>query len=358
MNTVPLFLQQNNEDKMIYYNHNLVDYKKQRTDEEKKVYREITEIKNKYFADNTMGKMVLLYPKGARKEADNGWTQLKKFMLPLRGRDGSWRYSQNIRNVEKKNNQGYADHHKPIINETALTIKDIELIWFLKHASSALGKYLFFEDLEEDAKHEVEEMASDVDIRFMIMSPRSPIAKNEKRMREVASVFGVENVEKIGINQIKKELYDTIKNGEEYGDTFTNFETFDKLVSGETARKAAHIARRAIESNVVGYKTNAWWIMSGRNHEERLISVPAKDGNVRDQVFIQAVVENDNVRSRVFAVMGEDENVTLEDLRAIDRPQLQKRAKELTGQFLNSKKEEIIAELCKHYGINYSPLPE
>ena len=77
----------------------------------------------------------------------------------------------------------------------------------------------------------------------------------------------------------------------------------------------------------------------------------------RDQVLIESVVEDPNVRSRLFAAMGEEEEVTVDDLRVMDRPVLQKMLKELTGKFLNIKKEEIIEEICKEKGIVYeSPL--
>jgi len=343
---------------MIYYNNVLVNYNKQDTQEARRVYQEITDIKNKYFSEKGIGKLVLLYPKGAPVERDKGWTQLKKFMIPLKSRDGRWRYTSSIRNAEKKANSGYSDHHFPVHHETTFFEKDIEFIWFLMNESAVIGRDLYFEDKEADARKEIEEMATDIDIQFMLMSPHSPIYKNEPLIREVASVFGVENVDKIGISQVKKELYETLKEGNEYGDRYVNYDTFDKLVNGEKARKAASVARNAIESNIVGYKSNAWWIMEGRTHGEKLVAVPASEGASRDQVLIQAVVENDNVRNRLFSAMGENENITLEDLRALDRPLLQKRYRELTGKFLNSKKEEIIAELCNEYDLEYSPLTE
>jgi len=340
---------------MIYKNNLLVDWEKQSTPDEKTVYNEITEIKNTYFSDNKLGRLVLRYPNGQIKEVDKGWTQRKRFAIPLKSSDGRWRYSNSIR-TDKKANNGYSDHHKYIFDETVFTIKDVEFVWFLKNKSSVVGKYIFFEDLEADAKAEVDELASDADIRFMIMSQKSPIAKNEKLIKQMASVFGVSNVEKIGIYQVKKELYDKLLDGESHGDRFCNYATFDKLVNGEKARKAAYIARRAIEDKIVGYKDRAWWIMDGRSYEERLISMSATDTDTRDQVLIEAVVEDANVRSRVFGVMGEEENVTLEDLREMDRPSLQKMLRELTGQFVNSKKEEIIEALCKEKGITFLPL--
>lgn len=343
---------------LLYYNNELVNYKRQQTPLEQRVYSEITEIKNEYFGENKLGKVVLLYPNGEIRERDKGWTQAKQFAIPLKGKDGMWRCTGSVRNPNNNRvNQGYVDHHKFVTYETVLTEKDIEFIWFLKHESSVLGKYVFFEDLEGDAKEEVEAMASDAEVRFMITSPKSPISKNETLLREVASVMGVPNTDKIGINQLKKELYETLVDGHEYGDKYINYDTFDKLVNGDKVRKAAHVARRAISNNIVGYSKSAWWLMNGRNYEERLVNVSPTDGASRDQVFIQAVVDNATIRSRVFMVMGEQENITLKDLREQDRSSLQRTLRELTGEFSsNDKKEEIIEKLCKQYDIRYEPL--
>ena len=342
---------------MIYKNDVLVDWRNPKNEIEKEVREQIIAIQNKYFSDKGVGYVNLLYPKGAQKEKDNGWTQIKKFQIPLKSFDGQWRYTQSVRSMSRKNNNGYADHHKPVINETKLTKKDIELIWFLKFKSAVMNRHLFFEDLEEDARKEIDAESRSLHVEYMIKSPYSPISKDENMLRELAHAFGVQDSEKIGLYQLKKELYDTVVEGEQYGDGFVNFENFDNLVNGEKARKAAFIARKAIYDNVVGYKSNAWWLMSGRNYEEKLVTVPAGQANDREQVFVQAVVEDGSVRSRLFNAVGEEEDLTLDDLRELDLNSLRQRVKGFTGEFpKKGKKEELIAELCKEYDLKYTPL--
>jgi len=337
---------------MIYKGNVLIEWNKngEKTQDEVKVANEITWILNKYFADETNRRVRILYPRGEVKEVDNWFTVPKKFPIPLKSADGTWRYTSSLRT-----DKGFTEHHKYVKHGDILTEKDIEFIWFLKNRSVLLGKKVFIEDLEGEAAKEVNQMALDADIKFMLMSDRSPISKNEKLIRDIAEIFGIPKVSEKKFNQLKIDIYDAIVEGEEMNDRFVNYNTFDKLASGEEKRKAAFVARRAISDGHVKYRATdrSWWIASGNELIEKLITIDKGDVGDREEKFINAVIDDPNTKSRVFDLMGEQEVITLENLRELSRNVLQNKYKDFTGEFINKKKEEIIEELCKHYKIDY-----
>lgn len=341
---------------MIYYNDEPVVWNgtKDLTDLAKSVRDEITQIKNKYFGEKNIGKVVLLYPKGKPKEKDNGFTIMKIFPIPLTSADGMWRYS-----ASKKNNKGeYADSHVYIKNSQAFTEKNIEFIWFLLNRSSVLNKYVFIEDKEGEAKKANESMATDAYIRYMLMDKRSPISGDLKTIKEVSEIFGVPYVEKRGIEELKKDLYTVLVKGQQNGDKFCNFDKFDEMVGGEVKRKAAFYARQSINDGTVGYKDRAWYLMDGKDYSEKLCGIDPKNAAFREQEFINEVVKNASVRSRLFKVIGQEEYRTCAELWDLDLATLRKKVKAELGTFdPKTKGEELVKNLCDFYKIEFTPKP-
>lgn len=350
---------------MIYYNGVLVRWNGKKEGEYTETEQEVRDeiegskgIRQQYFADDTPKKVCLLYPRGKPKaEEADGFNPLKLFPIPLNSGDGQWRWTRSIRGaVSKTNRTGFTDHHRNITHSTKLKEKDIEFVWFLLNRSAVMNKYVFIEDLEGDAKKEVDSMATTADIKYMITGNKSPIARDEDLIREVAAVFGVRDVDKMKFNQIKIALLDAVIEGQEMKDKFVNFEKFEELTEGNTKRRAAFIARTCIQDKVVGYKDRAWYLMSGKSFEEKLVNVNAKDAAYREQLFIDEVVNNPNVQDRLYSAIGESDEVTLGGLRELERPALQKKYRELTGEFKNIKKEELVQLLCEKNEIEYIPV--
>lgn len=340
---------------MIYRNEVLIDWKKGKgtacTEDEAKVYQEITAIKNKYFGDNTMKIVTLLYPKGEFKD-DGSFVVPKLFPIPLSSSDGVWRYSESKIRKDKT----FVDSAKFIKHQTTFTERDLEFLWFLVNKSALLNRFVFIEDLEAKAEAELNKMADDADIRFMITSPRSPFAKDEKAVREVAEIFGVQDVNRRGIGQIKKDLYDTLVRGQKMNDRFINFDKFDELTQGEVKRKAAFKARESINDKVVKFQDGAWWLMHGSEPQEKLMTIKQKDAGDKEKMFIDEIVNNPNTRSRLFTAIGEEESVTAADYRELSVGTLRKKVSEECGsgaQKASDTKEDLIRTLCEKHGIDY-----
>lgn len=343
---------------MLYYNDEPVLWNKKQglTEIEKKVREEIEGsdgIRQKYFGGNTSGKVRLLYPKGAVKnESMMGMERPKLYPIPLNSPDGQWRWTK-----AKKSKKGYVDSHKYITHSTVLKEKEVEFLWFLEQHSSALGRVIFIEDLEAKAKEEVEEMGADAALTFMLMNEYSPIFKNNKLIREVAEIFNVTGVSEMKENQTRIALYNAIKEGEGK-DSFINFKTFDSFVNGTEARDIAHSVRVAITDKLVGYnmKDRAWYIMSGKEYSEKLMGIKAGDATLRDELLIKEVINNVNVKERLFSALGITTEDTLEGLRELDANTLKGKLRDITGEWKNIKKEEVVELICKELKIEYVPV--
>lgn len=336
---------------MIYYLDKEVDWNKKSLPPgsiEKQVKEEIEKIRSLYFGDKSTGVVKLIYPKGKPKEGEPPWlAALKRFMIDLKSPDGVWRYSKGRRH----RNGTWPDHHLEVTYNTMYKEEDIELLWFLlQHSSAMKGKYVYIEDLEAEAKEEIKEMATDAYIAYMLTDKRSPIFSNETLIKQVAEIFGVRDVDKKGINQLRLELYDCVLEGEQMGDRFANYDKFEEMTSGSIRRKAAFNARRSINDGIVGYKDRAWWLKEGREFTEKLLPLSSDEVQDRDEAFVDAVVNDRNIRARLYLVIGEEELQTADDLRDLDRPALFKMCKDRKG---NDNKEALVKKLCEQMGIDY-----
>lgn len=339
---------------MILYDNTKLDWENGSDPKEKLVRDEITEIKNKYFRSGEK-KVCLLYPRGEpRPDEADGFNVLKMFPIPLNSANGRWRWTVGAV-VWRNGNPEYSDYHRYVKHRDYLTEKDAEFLWFLLNRSNVINHRIFIEDLEADAEKEVKKTASRAYVEFMLMDSHSPISSNHKLIREVAAVFGIKNADNIGINQVKVALKDELIRGQEMGDKFTNFDKFEELVNGEAMREAAFTARQAIVNKDVGFKDNAWWIMSGTSYDEKLMQITSKDRPYKEQVFVDEVVNNANVRDRLYSALGKVEGVTVDKLRELDRTVLMNKYADETGEKLpaTTKKEEAIEKLCGVYGIEY-----
>jgi len=141
-------------------------------------------------------------------------------------------------------------------------------------------------------------------------------------------------------------------------DSFINFDKFDELTQGNNAREIAVYARTAISDNIVGYSSSdrGWYIMAGRDFDERLMAIKAGEANLREQLFITEVINNENVRSRLFSAMGVDTEESADKLRELNHQVLKAKYKDLTGEHKNIKKEELVELLCAELKIEYTPV--
>lgn len=344
---------------MLYYLDTEVDWRKNSglNDLEKEVKEGIRQIQATYFSTNSFGEVKLVWPKGKPEEVHRVFGVRKKYPIELKSPDGMWRYTKS-RAKFRNGRQDYDDHHLFVTHNTTFHERDLELLWYLINKSAPLKtKEIYIENLEEEATHEAEVRSTDADIRFMIYSHKSPISTDEKQIRQVAEIFGIKDIDKMGIMQVKNKLYDELVAGEKGKDRFINFNKFEELTEGNNKRKAAFVARRAISDGIVGYRNRAWYLKEGREYAEKLFDIPAKEVEDRNVLFIEEMVNNPNIRSRVYDYMGEDEGVTADELWELDRWTLIRKCEDkgIEGIGHKSNKEDSVRALCEKMGIEFKP---
>ena len=326
----------------------------------KKVSDEIQEIKNTYFnKENTMGFVTLVYPRG---EPDFGnaeyravWGVLKKFPIETKSIDNVWRWSGGAPYVDDRGKMIYKEPAVFVMHRTIIEEDRADWLWFLLNHSSAMKSgRVYLEDLEAEAKEENEEFALDADIRSDIFGKRSPIAKDHALIKNIADTFGVLEIEKKGIEVIKNELYNMLLEGEQRGDRFVNFDKFEELTDGSTKRKAGQEARNCLRDGIVKFKDKAWFLMDGYDYAELLTKVKPADIPFKEEVFVEEMINNKNVRARVYDSLGIEDFINAEDLRELDRNTLMRKAKDLGLETKsNDTKEALIEKICEKNGVEY-----
>ena len=347
---------------MLFYLGKYVNVKEPQNAFEKKVADEIQEIKNQYFSNSTMGYVTIVYPKGepafGQAEWRNVWGVLKKYAVSNKGADNSWRWSSKMPAYNSKGQLDFTDPAVYVMYKTVIDESKADWLWFLLNQNHDIkAGRIYIEDLEAEAKEVNEDMAADADLRFVLFSQRSPVSANHALIKNVAEVMGIKDVSKKGVELVKNELYNLILEGEERNDRYVNTNKFYELTDGENTAKAAYEARKCIADGIVKFKDKKWFLMEGSEYAEELVSVSNQDIPYKDKVFIDEVVKNDNVRSRLFDALGIEDFVSCDDLRQLHLQVLKKKAQREVG--LDSvkttdRKEDVLKTLCKHRKIEYT----
>lgn len=334
---------------MIYYLDKEVIWNKKTglNEVEQQVRGEIEAIREKYFGNNKLGYAKVIYPKGKIEEAHRVFGVERKYPLFYTSDDGTWIFAER-KVTNRSGNLDYGPRHRLFRYQTMLRENEIELLWFLIHKSSAFNRKLFIEDLEAKAKSVVEEMSVDADLKYLIMGKTSPISKDIDTIKKVAEIFGLRDIEKKGESQLKVELYDTILAGEKRNDPNINYKRFEQLTNSDFRRKAAYLAKRAINDKIVVYKDGAWFYNDNGTADERLVELKRNEIEMRDHVFVDKVVNDANVRARLFAILHEEEDYSRADLMNLGLSTLRAMVKELGGKVgQNETKDTLADRICE-----------
>ena len=149
----------------------------------------------------------------------------KRQYYPLRAvyaaQDGSgteeWRWSPNM--PTKKNDEyRYSQVADFIVKEWNFSLpRDMEkaFFWIFKSEFVDPGRLcqkevvkggVEIEDLEFEAKQEVERKGREASLQYYLYSEESPLSKDEVQMRTIAKAWNIQGVNEMGINQVRLEL--------------------------------------------------------------------------------------------------------------------------------------------------------
>lgn len=347
---------------MLFYNTSLVDWKQGKNAPEdsleKKVWQQITELKSEHFGKEKKGLVQLRYPNGVRvknmtSRGEGKYEPRKIFLLDTLSFDGTWRYSPiKPKDGVFKNPNG---NHIKIQDPTLFYEEDIELIWFLKyHCPQMKSGKVFFEDFEKIAADEMKEIVSDIDIKFALYSKNSPISKDATLLREVASIFRVENHSRLGLLELKNSLYHKVKEGDDRNDKYINYAKFEELTDNSGKRFAAATVRKAVETGTIKWKSDerAWYIYAGDEYVTELLKLKPNDVSSRDELLVKEILEKPAFKGKVYAELGVNNFNTKGEVKELGRPALMTMCKDLGIPTTNkSTVEELVGLYCEKMGI-------
>jgi len=336
---------------MLYYQNEFVDWKKGKSELCNEIRVQIENLRNQFFAPNKPGYVSVVYPGGARVINVSGFRELPRmYAMELRGGEyGDWRYTPKMPSRDKDGRLVFSYHHEYMRESKLLTEKDVEFLWFLMNKSDAVrcGDIVVV-DPEADASREAADMSKDVDLKFWIYGRGSHVSTNAKLLRTVATAFGVEDVNKLGINQVRNQLFRVVDAGEKSHDRFVNVSVFEKLIDSIGSLRVATVIREAIGSNAIVFnkQNTAWYLGEGENMELLLKLKPA-DIAKKEMALINEAIDNVKIKGRILAYLGYSEFQNGDELRELDRPSLMKMCKDREIETtLKDTIEVLVEKLC------------
>jgi hypothetical protein len=259
----------------------------------------------------------------------------------------------------KNGNEDYVDKFTVVRDPYTIQAKDIEFLWFLLFQSAALkARRIYIEDMEADAEVVAKERASDVDVRYLIYGKTSPIAQDREVFKQVGSVFGVKDINRLGFMQLKNVIYGLVTEGEKRGNRFINFDVFEKLVNGHNARRVSFIIREAINDGSIRFnpKDYKWYFAIGGELTEELMSIKLKDVPHKEELLIEAVLSDGALKGAIFSALGRSDFESADELREYDRKVLFSMSNRYGVELTNKDtKEQIVEKLCEKLGMEYKP---
>lgn len=344
---------------MLYYNGKLVDYKNGKDEFSSKLRADLHELSERFFGSNAPGYAILRYPKGERRKNVTGlYEPVKPYVVDHRSYDGQWFYSKKAPRIVNGREE-FTDRFTVVRDPYTIYERDLEFLWFLlNHSSSLKAGRIYVEDKEALAEKEAKSLASDVDIRFMIYGKQSPIAQDKEIFRQVATIFGVKEVGRLGFMQLKNVVYGLVSNGERDGNRFINFDVFEKLVNGNVRRRVSHTVRSAINDGSLKFnpKDYKWYFSVGGEYVEELHTLKLIDVPHKEELLIEAALSDGALKGAIFSALGKDDFENADELREYDRKVLMGMGNRY-GVEVSSKdtKEDIVKKLCEKLNVAYTP---
>jgi len=345
---------------MLYYNGELVDWQKGKKEIEANVRVQMNDIYERFFGDNAPGYAIVRYPKGTRKKNVSGYYEpVKPYIVDHYSADNLWVFTRYRKRQDKEGREDYVDKFTVIKDPYVIQKKDIEFLWFLMHQSASLkARKIYIEDKEAIAEETAKQMASDVDIKYLIYGKTSPISNDKETFKQVATVYGIKDVNRLGFLQLKNIIYGLVSEGEKNGNRFINFATFEKLVNGHTARRISFIVRGAVNDGSLRFnpKDYKWYFSIGGDYTEELLQLKLKDVPHKEELLIEAALSDGALKGAIFSALGRQDFESDDELREYERKVLIQMGNRY-GIETSSKdtKEQMVEKLCKHLNLEYKP---
>lgn len=350
---------------MLFFRGNLVDLSEKNCkglpegDLMGDAYREIEELRSKYFGADKKGVIQLRYPNGrlrkhkASRSNAAVYEPKKIFHLSLKSRDGQWQWSDRMADVNGINSHNY---NKLKVSDPWLFYeKDLDLVWFIKsHCPQYKNGSVFFEDAEEVAEKEARETFGDIELKYMLSSRQSPLANDLNLLRDVASAFNIEGAPKMGKWELRNVLFEEVSSGEKRGDKYVNVDKLQVLTDNQAKMKAVSVVRKHMNMDVIkfNHKDNSWYIYSDDEWAVNLLKIRAIDKSNRVHILYDEIINKPQFKGKVFAELGISDFATKAEVKELGRPAVMSMCHQEGIEYEKKDTLDILVEkYCEKMGI-------
>jgi len=228
-----------------------------------------------------------------------------RFINNKTGMEETWRYVGN--DVSIKTLQGgivEVPHGRPFIISTAGTSfssnRNPEEIFFIKEISKSIkNRKIVIEDKEIEAKENAQKELMEATAKMMILSPDSIISVektgNNSALKNIASYFGVDNLDMKSDDIIKLNLWDAVQFSQQnYISTKKGYKELIEMANQEGDHEKRSLVILAIQRGTLVYKQSIWYVKLKGGGEQHLVSVPYDKEDKKEDLLIRFLLSNDN----------------------------------------------------------------
>lgn len=287
-----------------------------------------------------------------------------RFINPNTGMEETWRYVGS--DVSVKTLQGgivEVGHGLPFLISTAGTSfasnRKAEEIFFLKEISKTIkNRKVVIEDKELDAKNKAEKELIEASVKMMILSHDSIISVEKTGsnhiLKNIASYFGVDNLDTKSDDIIKLNLWDAVQWSEEnYLSTKKGYKEFMEMAYQEGDHEKRSLIMLAIQRGSLVYKDSVWYVKLKGGGEQHLVSVPYDKENKKEDLLIRFLTSKDNDTFYKLVEESINQPEPLQIMRSEPKSgmtwiQLRKKLVEelgYPGEYLKGKKQEELEKI-------------
>jgi hypothetical protein len=283
---------------MLYCNDELVNSKKP---EWANITKELAKIKQ---MPNPV-RIVSRYPieinaSGAQERIPTWHWPAKAVVLNENGESETWIYTRSTPRKDGDNlifTERYFE-----IKEGSLSLdvnRDTEKIYFILNKSGLLNQGSWkLENLLKDDTDYVAKIAEDVDVKFYLTSPNSPIYNDHNKLRTLAASWGIGNSEKMYPDTLRKELYIKVMASQKnYSNTRRGTVEFVVEVNGDDPfSEYRSIIQLAVDNKIIGFndREKSWYFLNIQTGEfaEHIVNVSPVMLLQKNQILFEYVKQN------------------------------------------------------------------
>ena len=267
-----------------------------------------------------------------------------------------WAYSENA--VVVKDGQMQLETRQFLVRNGEVTLDlntQPDLAYYLteKHPFMKSGK-LRIHDERELARSTAEDRRLRTRVESAIYNETSTLNVNRNSLETVCKRWGITGTSSKTKDQLQNELYDRVLESEarfKKSRTGRGIQEFLEDARGNNDMKVGAYVNEAIENGVVVFNPRAltWEVETGGAERPILVSIPATELNLKEEILIDAVLSDAKVKALLENALGRSEvdpaqvlNFDIEDVRnTSDYKYMQRMGKELKLKVLGVPKEEL-----------------